>query len=183
MTKTDFPYSGTQAAKMLAEAIHRRQLEGISLRRSAADLGYKQPVVLSHFSSGRTPIPVDRAPQFAAILGIDHHKFITAVLQQRFPDIAWEKHMLGSSNASTSELAQTLAIIASPDLDTLTTQQQRVIREVVADPNADRRWLSVHEVPVIALLRRIAPNLQKDGLPLSDMHAIEALLDPKRSVE
>ncbi|PHP20458.1 hypothetical protein CG471_07005 [Sphingobium sp. IP1] len=57
------------------------------------------------------------------------------------------------------------------------------MREVVADSNADKRWLSVHEVPAIAMLRRALPNIQTDGMLASDMNAIEGLLDPDLNVE
>lgn len=181
--KSDHPFAQTLAARMLAKAIHDRQLEGISLRKTAAALDYKQAVVLSHMLSGRVPIPVERAPQFAKLLGMDEREFVLAVLHQRYPEIAWDQILHSSSNYTHSTLAEALETIAGAPLDELSQQQQRVMREVAADSNADRRWLSVHEVPAIAMLRRAVPGMSTDGLSMSDMNAVEGLLDPKLSVE
>lgn len=168
---------------MLADAIHRRQLEGISLRKTAAELNYRQGVVLSHMLSGRVPIPVERAPQFAKLLRMDEREFVSAVLHQRFPDIHWDDILAQPASSTKSGLAQSLETIAGKTLDQLSPQQQRVMREVAADSNADKRWLSVHEVPAIAMLRRALPSIQTDGMLTSDMNAIEGLLDPDLNVE
>lgn len=175
-TKTDFPFAETPAATMLANAIHQRQLEGTSLRKTAAELGYKQAVVLSHLLSGRVPIPVDRAPQLAKHLGMDEHAFMLAVLQQRYPDIAWVEHFSTPPAQQHSSFGKTLEAIVGADLNTLTDSQRRVIREVVADRNAEQRWLSVHEVPVVSRLRQAVPFFVRDGLADSDLDAIEALV-------
>lgn len=181
--KDDFPYARTKAADMLTEAIHRRQLEGISLRRTAGELGYKQPVVLSHLLTGRVPIPVERAPQLAKHLGMDEHDFLLAVMEQRFPSISWNKHMQPAEPVTKSSFAETLETIAGTKLDLLAPEQQRVMREVAADRQADRRWLSVHEVPVITMMRKALPNLRRDGMPTAEMDAIEVLLGAKKCVD
>lgn len=182
-TKNDYPFAESPAAQMLADAIHRRQVEGISLRRTAAELNYRQAVVLSHMLTGRVPIPLERAPQFAKHLRMDEREFVSAVLRQRFPDIHWEDILAQPASSVRSGLAESLETIAGKTLDELSPQQQRVMREVVADSNADKRWLSVHEVPAIAMLRRALPDIQTDGMLASDMNAIEGLLDPDLNVE
>lgn len=182
-TKNDFPFAETPAALMLADAIHRRQVERISLRKTAAQLDYKQAVVLSHMLTGRVPIPVERAPQFAKHLGMNEQAFVLAVLNQRFPHIQWEEIFAPPAPSGSSSLVESLEMIAGKPLDELSPQQQRVMREVVADGNADKRWLSVHEVPAITMLRKAVPNFSTDGISASDKNAIEAFLDPNLSVE
>lgn len=163
--KNDFPYAGSQAAEMLAEAIHRRQLEGISLRRTAGELGYRQAVVLSHMLTGRVLIPVERVPQLAKHLGMDEHAFLLAVLEQRFPEVRWSKHMQPAGGKPRPAFVEMLEKIAGTDLDALTEEQKRVMREVAADLRAGRRWLSVHEVAAIELLREHIPTVSTDGPP------------------
>ena len=182
-TKNDFPFAETPAATMLASAIHQRQLEGTSLRRTAAELGYKQAVVLSHLLSGRVPIPVDRAPQLAKHLGMDEHAFMLAVLQQRYPDISWDKHFSTSLPQKSSPFEKTLETIVGANLKTLTDSQRRVIREVVSDRNSEQRWLSVHEVPVVSRLRQAVPYFSRDGLSDGDLDAIEALVTYEPNAE
>lgn len=147
-TKNDFPFAETLAAQMLADAIHKRQLEGISLRKTAAQLDYKQAVVLSHMLMGRVPIPIERAPQFAKHLGMNERQFLQAVLEQRMPDIAWSEMFQTSSS-----LAARLETIAGKSLDELTDDQKYVMREVAGTPEPGRRWLTVHELPLVEMIR------------------------------
>ena len=161
-TQNDFPYAETPATQMLADAIHRRQLEGTSLRKTATQLGYKQAVVLSHMLTGRVPIPIERVPQFAAHLDIEERSFLIAVLSQRYPHITWGKHLDAGAPSTQSNLVASLEMIAGKSPDDLSAEQQRVMREVAADPLAQRRWLSVHDLPMIALLRERLGDLGND---------------------
>lgn len=152
-TKNDFPFAESPAAQMLADAIHRRQVEGISLRRTAAELNYRQAVVLSHMLTGRVPIPIERATQFAKHLGMNERQFLQAVLEQRMPDIAWSEMFATTCNQTSSSLAARLETIAGKPLDELTDDQKYVMREVAGTPEPGRRWLTVHELPLIEMIR------------------------------
>jgi len=152
-TAADFPFADSVATKMLANAIHGRQLKGTSLRKTAAELGYRQAVVLSHMSTGRVPIPIERAPQFAKHLGMNERQFLLAVLEQRMPDIAWSE-MFGTARPKASDtLAERLETIIGKSLDDLTDDQKYVMREVAGTSAPMRRWLSVHELPLVEMIR------------------------------
>jgi hypothetical protein len=167
-------YRDTDAARMLADGLRRAATEkGVSQRDLAKVLGYKQSVVLSHMALGRVPIPVDRAPQLAALLDLNQKTFILAVLGQRYPDVSWEDWSDATPARHVTHLERSIEKIAQRGLDELEPGQMKVMREVAADPNAERRWLSVHEVNAVNLLR---PDLTSSGLSPQDENLIEGLL-------
>lgn len=87
-----YPYSGTFATKMLAEAFKERARNaGLSQRQIAAKLHYRTSVTLSHMAIGRIPIPINRAPELARILGLDAAEFLLAVMEQRHPEIDFRR--------------------------------------------------------------------------------------------
>ncbi|USR00120.1 helix-turn-helix domain-containing protein [Sphingomonas aerolata] len=157
------------------------QVQGISQREIAKALGYKQSVVLSHMALGRVPIPVERAAQFAKHLNLDAKAFLAAVLKQRYPDIDWSTSLRGDdADLESTHLVQSIEAIACRPIEQLAPEQMRVIREVAADPHAERRWLTVHEVRAIELLRRHVPLLARDGLSKEEEGAIEEAINAKR---
>lgn len=177
MDGTEFEYGKTLAAGMLRDGLKRASDQGISQRSLAKALGYKQSVVLSHMALGRVPIPVDRARQLATHIGLNQREFLLAVLKQRFPDISWSD-TLGASQVreATTDLVGTLELIAGRPLMELSEEQAKVMREVAADTNAGRRWLSVHEVATVEMIRKAVPTFSNSGLQMSDLDAIAALL-------
>jgi hypothetical protein len=132
---------------MLFEALDRANRDKQQSQRFIAQqLGYKGSVVLSHMAAGRVPIPVDRAVDFARYLGMDQNEFLLAVLEQRHPDIDFNrlltKGKAGKATKSDSALLDELEALAGKPLDELPIGQVRVMREVVQDANAPRRWVS-----------------------------------------
>ena len=187
MTKPDVQvaYKDSAAARLLSVGLANAASErGLSQRALAKQLGYKQSVVLSHMALGRVPIPLERAAQFADLLLLDKREFVTAVLVQRLPEIDWAE-LLSSGPAPTkaSDLASSLEVIAPGSLDALSLGQKAVIREAAADRHAEERWLSVHEVPAIALLRALRPNMVSEGLSREDHEAITEALTGCRGLE
>jgi hypothetical protein len=178
-TKTDdFPYADTEAARLLTFALKRHNARGgASIRKLAQQLGFKQASFLSHMASGRVPIPVDRAPELATSLQLDKTDFVTAVLRQRHPSVPWADiiHKPSVSAEDDGPIAE-LQLIARMSLSDLPEAQLKVMREAAADRNADRRWLSVHEVSVIELMRSLRPEMVVRGLPTDDRRAIIAAL-------
>jgi hypothetical protein len=174
----DYPFVDSAATRMLDDGLRRAMArQGKSLRKIGQELGYKQSVVLSHMALGRVPIPIDRAYQIAGELGINPTLFIRAVLEQRHPDVAWSEIFDSDPTADRStELVQTLESIAGRSLDGLSSEQKRVMREVAADPSPGRRWLSVHEVGPVTLLRRLVPNLGTEGLGREQVRALETMI-------
>lgn len=166
MTRQNTDFGDTDAARMLRGAIaHTRETKKISQRDLAKALGYKQSAVLSHMALGRVPIPIERAAQLAEHLSIDPQVFLVAVLKQRFPLVEWDDKLRASESAPAStHLMRTIETIAGRQVDNLSSAQMRVMREVAADPHAERRWLTVHEVRAVELLRTLAPNMPSDGL-------------------
>jgi DNA-binding transcriptional regulator YdaS (Cro superfamily) len=187
VTKPDVQvaYKDSAAARLLSDGLANAASErGLSQRALAKQLGYKQSVVLSHMALGRVPIPLERAAQFADLLLLDKREFVTAVLAQRLPDIDWSE-LISSGPAPTkaSEMVSCLEALAQGSLDALSLGQKTVMREVAADQYAEERWLSVHEVPAIALLRSLRPNMGSDGLSLEDREAITEVLTGQSDCE
>lgn len=148
----------------------------ISLREIGRRLGYKQPVVLSHMSSGRTPIPLDRAGEIARAVELPERKFVLSVLEQRHQGIDWR-----SISANEDEFIDELVNIAGTWLGDLPSEQRSVLREVVADSQAGKRWLTIAELGAIQLIRDLRPHLRTEGLTTGDRRAIrEALTTPRR---
>lgn len=180
---SDAAYRDSAAARMLADGLANAASErGLSQRALAKLLGYKQSVVLSHMALGRVPIPLERAAQFADLLEIDKREFLVAVLIQRLPDVDWSE-IIGSRAAQerSDHFVSGLEAIARGKLDGLSAGQQAVMREVVADRHAGERWVSVHEVPTVALLRALRPTIVSEGLPMEDSEAIEVALTGRPS--
>lgn len=160
----DYPLQGTKAQRMLSEALDRASRDkDQSQRFVAAQLGYKSSVVLSHMASGRVPIPVDRAVDFARYLGMDQNEFLLAVLEQRHPEIDFERLLTKGKGAAkgkapVSALTEELEALANRPLDELNISQVKVMREVVQDGNAARRWVASHEIGLIEQIRRFKPD-------------------------
>ncbi|RYY28379.1 MAG: XRE family transcriptional regulator [Sphingomonadales bacterium] len=177
--KGDFPYLDTQAARMLASGIQRASVrDGISLRQLGKRLGYKQAVVLSHMASGRVPIPIDRAQDLATTLEVDPKMFLAAVLDQRHPDVDWAL-ITGMHDTAGSTFHLAADLTGGRAVDELTPGQRAVMREVAADPQASRRWLSVHEVEAVEMLRELRPTMVREGLGPGDRRALRDALTRK----
>lgn len=154
MSRDGYQWADTAAAKMLAAGLERaRDQHGLSIRQLAKDLGYKQAVVLSHMATGRTPIPLERAEQIAAALEMDPAKFLRAVLDQRHPEVTWGLITGGATAIRADNLATQLEIILNAPMSDLNADQRRVMREVAAERSPGRRWLSVHELPIVEAIR------------------------------
>lgn len=148
---------------MLSEALDRANRDKQQSQRFIAkQLGYKSSVVLSHMAAGRVPIPVDRAVDFARYLGMDQNEFLLAVLEQRHPDIDFTRLLTkGKSTgrkSNESALTEELEALMGKPLDELPIGQVRVLREVVQDANAPRRWVAPHEIGFIEQIRRVRPD-------------------------
>ena len=156
---SDYPYADTEAARMLHSALRKLSAEGTSLREIGRQLGYKQPVAISHMSLGRVPIPLDRAEDLADAVGINKAAFLRATAEQRHPEVDWSLIADGRDS-----FANQLVDLCGTDLDDLPSATKRVIREVVLEPVPDRRWLSQAEVPVIEQIRAAVPYFRSDGV-------------------
>ena len=168
----------SHAARMLNEGLARAsQLRGLSQRKIAALLGYKQAVVLSHMASGRVPIPIDRAEDIAEVLEIDPAKFLQAVVHQRHPSVSWS--LLGSQSESGDPIVNELAVSLGKPVSELSQEQRSVMREVAADPRPRRRWLTVHELTAVSALREVRPTMGSEGLSALELEAIRDALGAK----
>ena len=155
MSRDGYKWADTTAARMLFFALERAKEEkGLSVRQAAKQLGYKQAAVLSHMASGRAPIPIEKADEFARFFEMNSADFLMAVLDQRHPNVKWS--LITNQSARTDEFAAQLEIILDAPLASLNSEQRRVIREVVAEPKPTRRWLSVHELPAVVTMRKTA---------------------------
>ena len=183
--ENEYPLADTEAARILARGLQHLSRMGVSIRELARRMEYKQGTILSHMATGRVPIPVDRAPELAKHLGIDERRFVTAVLNQRHPSLNWN-HFFGESEPSFDEIdgpAAELQMIARLPLRNLKEGQLKVMREVAADPNADQRWLSVHELAAFQLMRSLRPEMVDQGISAADKRAIEKALNQNSSVD
>lgn len=182
MSRDGYQWADTAAAKMLLSGLERaRDQMGVSIRQLAKSLGYKQAVVLSHMAMGRAPIPIDRAEQIASALEIDTGKFLRAVLDQRHPEVSW-KLITGKAGATeTDNLAGQLEIILNAPLSSLNSEQRRVLREVAAERSPKRRWLSIHELPLIEAIRSQKGSARDSELSDEEIDAILASLDESGS--
>jgi hypothetical protein len=157
----EYPYASSQAAQLLAGALRRKaEEERISVRAIGKQLGYKQAVVLSHMANGRVPIPVDRATDIARAVGLPEREFLIAVLEQRHDEVDW-----GLITSSSDEFVDELEAIAGQPLSTLSPEHRQVVREVVAEPRPQRRWLALAEVPLVEAIRNTVPQVRSDGMP------------------
>lgn len=179
--ENDFQFADSTATRMLAEGLARANEEqGLSIRQLGKQLGYKQAVVLSHMANGRVPIPIDRAEDFADALRLDKRSFLQAVIKQRHPAVSWHLLSTGQSGSHDS-LAQELEAILGASLKGLSKEQRAVMREVAADAAPRRRWLSVHEIPTVEMLRDVVPAFRSEGLDGASIAGIEALLESGES--
>lgn len=176
----DYPLSESPAARMLAEGLARAKDEqGLSIRQIGKRMGYKTSVVLSHMALGRVPIPIDRVEELADILKLDKKSFLQAVLRQRHPNVSWgilsePGQVLGADN-----LAHELQAVLGAQLKDLNREQRAVMREVAAEHSPRRRWMTVHEMHAVQVLRELFPYMQTDGISPRDLDRIQALFEKK----
>ena len=170
----DYPLKGTRAQAMLENAMKLAQAKGRSQREVAASLGYKTSVVLSHMTVGRVPIPVDRAKYIAKELGIPADAFLIAVLEQRFPEVDFNK--LFNVTYSSGRTVARLEAIAGCSLEDLPPETRAILEEVVAARNPRRRWLAPAELDTMELIRNLRPDSSLNGLSDEDRQAIEKVL-------
>lgn len=164
------------AARMLSDALARASTErGLSMRKIGAMLGYKQAVVLSHMTTGRVPIPVERAEEIARLLQIDPAAFLSAILKQRHPSVDWEL-LARAGGAAVDEITQELTVSFGKPLRELNREQRSVMREVAADLSPRRRWLSIHELTAVEALRDVRPSINSEGLRANEISAIRSAL-------
>lgn len=153
MNAEEHEWADTIAAKLFAEGLARAKAElGLSVRKVGKELGFKQATFVSRMSSGKSPIPVDRAEEIAALLMIEPSEFLQAVVKQRYPDVNWQLlHQSGGNRHHTLE--GELEEITGAPLSELNEHQRRVIKEVATEPQPQLRWLSVLEASAV---RRLA---------------------------
>ena len=170
----DYPLKDTRAQVMLENAMKLAQAKGRSQRDVAASLGYKTSVVLSHMTVGRVPIPVDRAVHIAKELGMPADAFLLAVLEQRFPDIDFNK--LFDVTYSSGRTVARLEVVAGCSLEDLPPETRAILEEVVAARNPRRRWLAPAELATMELIRSLRPDSAVNGLTDDERQAIEKVL-------
>jgi hypothetical protein len=125
-------------------------------------------------ASGRIPIPLERAEEIANVLDINPRGFIKMVLKQRYPnmplpvedDVTNHLAFIGEINRTSVDL----------DLSSATPSQLRIVREVLWDDRASERWLSPHEVFFVNLIRKLRPDVTKDGLSFDDLQKLRLAL-------
>ena len=177
-TSDDRPLAHTQATKMFAEAVAAKQKQGISQKDLAAALGHKSSVVVSHMATGRAPIPIDRSRDISDLLELDRNAFLLAVLEQRLPMLDFQS-LVGSRSAADGKhehLMNQSETIGGRPLSALPDDLLDLIKECVADKDPRSRWLSLDELPVVALIRQLRPTFRSQGLTQADQKKVlEAL--------
>lgn len=177
-TSDDHPLAHTQATKMFAEAVAAKQKQGISQKDLAAALGHKSSVVVSHMATGRAPIPIDRSRDISDLLELDRNAFLLAVLEQRLPMLDFQS-LVGSRPAASGKHEQLMnqsEKIGGRPLSALPDDLLNLIKECVADKDPRSRWLSLDELPVVALIRQLRPTFRSQGLTQADQKKVlEAL--------
>jgi hypothetical protein len=159
---SDYPYRNTAAATMLAGGLERATTtRKTSLRQLGKQLGYKQAVALSHMAKGRIPIPVERTPMLSEVLGFDQAEFLLAVLQQRYPMVAWADHFQTQSPGDRSRFKGLLAGVPLADLS---ADHKVVAEELVRDTHPRERWLAISEIALLSELRASRSALPNDGI-------------------
>lgn len=172
------PYVDSDAAQMLRAGLeHLSRTRGTSGRALARQLDMKTSVMISHWATGRIPIPVDRCVDMAKALDMDPAIFLRAVLRQRHPKINW---LLLSAptpeEAAEGAIETELRNLAGRPLAQLSVDHLRVLYEVAADPQASRRWLTVPEITTVQMLRDLRPGFRSEGLSPADRQALSAAL-------
>lgn len=99
------------------------------------------------------------------------------MLDQRHPNVTWELVTANSGETEANNLAAQLEIILNAPLSDLTAEQRRVLREVAADRSPSRRWVSVHELPLIEAMRSQRGSDRDGQLSDQEIDAILASLD------
>jgi hypothetical protein len=172
---SDFEYADSAAARMLFQGLRRASSErGLSVRQIGKNLNYKQAVVLSHWASGRVPIPLDRAVEVARAVGLPEREFLLAVMEQRHPEVEWEL-----VTSLKDDFLQDLEAIAGEPLSMLSTEHRQVMKEVVAEAQPQRRWLTLGELPVMEAIRAQAPYVRSDGLPRREVEQVAKAIRKK----
>jgi len=175
----DYPLAHTQATRMLAAALEARP--GLSQRTLAHTLHYKSSVVISHMSSGRAPIPIERALDIADALEMDRGEFLLAVLEQRFPSIDFQAilpspaQLPGQERPSRdSKVIADLERIAGTNFGALPEERLQIIKDVLSDRAPSRRWLTLDELPFVEDLRGACSELKSGGPSLEKRARIVA---------
>jgi hypothetical protein len=177
-TSDHHPLARTQATKMFAEAVAAKQKQGISQKDLAAALGHKSSVVVSHMATGRAPIPIDRSKDISDLLELDQNAFLLAVLEQRLPMLDFQS-LVGNppvAGGKHEQLMNQSETIGGRPLSALPDDLLDLIKECVADKDPRSRWLSLDELPVVALIRQLRPTFRSQGLTQADQKKVlEAL--------
>lgn len=178
--RTGYPYEETRATQMLARALKKAWDEKrLSQRMLAEQLGYRSSVILSHMASGRAPIPIERVGDYAHLLEMEEGEFLLAVLEQRYPHLDFRNMGAKTEPQSDDGLLEELELIAGQPLSSLPPSQMNVVRQALADHQAQRRWLSLNELPVVEFLRRTFPELREKGLDQEQRQHLHACLDER----
>lgn len=173
------PFEETHASKMLRRALQEAAIErGMSIRKVGKQLGYKQATVLSHMATGRVPIPLDRAMEFATQLQMPAGEFLLAALEQRVPGAA--QAIKSSRHSPASDFAAKLELIAGLPLDQLPQEHREVLMEVVAERYPRRRWLSLPALRAVLEIQGERPSFQDLGLSEADLDGVIGILKDLR---
>ena len=169
------PYFHSPAAELVRTSLAAFKERGVSLRALAKKLEYKQAAVLSHIATGRVMVPLERVADLARVLEIDEGKMMIAAMKQRFPGLTWRSMLQESPTVSPAErdVIWRLEGAAGKPLSELTPEQISIMMEVAATPEPSRRWLTVHELPAVELLRRREPEFRSKGLSRASLDLIE----------
>lgn len=167
----ELPFAHTSAARELKAAIETKKTEGISLRSIGRQLGYRQPVVLSHMASGRVPIPLERAHDLATIFALDERNFTLQVLAQRYPATPWQAlfAMDRMPSRAGADLIWRIEAATGKPIQDLTADQLALILEVALAADPVRRWLTPFELPTVDMLRDLRSDFSRNGLSPSDI--------------
>lgn len=157
--KTDYPFASSQAVAMLAEAMAKP--DAPSQRKLAEQMGYRAAVVISHMLSGRAPIPVDRSEELARLLGIPADAFVRAVLQQRHPEIDFDRLFGEKPDLDDKAALRDLEALAGGRLQALAPNRLRILQEVLSDVAPERRWITLTETRLIEAIRRHGVDLEQ----------------------
>lgn len=164
------PFSGSSAARMLAESIARYTATNAGgLRALAAKLNIKQATVLSAMATGRMAIPLDRAQELAIELDMDPAIFGLAVLEQRAPTIyrafdeAFDIARLGQASPLVRRLLHEALSAKSLNDDHVT-----VVSEALHSTHPTERWLHPLETGFMRVVRERFP----DGVPFSEIEPL-----------
>lgn len=181
ITERSHPYAGTRAASLLAEGLRRytSQHPG-GLRALATDLKIKQATVLSQMGTGRIGIPLDRASELAAKLGMDVQHFCLAVLEQRAPSVYGtliEDIGVDALVSRSPQARRVCNVIAG--MPEVSDEQVDIISKVLADRHPAERWIRPGEVPALALMREYYP----DGPGMTDLGLLRAAIEALRELD